>query len=221
MEVALEAAKLECVRGDRKLFSNISFSLSPCTLLQVTGTNGSGKTSLLRIICGLLTPESGEVRWQGANIRSLAEEYSSAFAYLGHRNGIKEELSSVENLRISAGLAGFELSHEEARDALKRVGLAGRENLPARFLSEGQKRRSALARLVACNTRLWVLDEVLASLDAAAVKLVESMIEEHLSKEGIAIVATHQELNVSAGSFQRLVLETGAPSSAGPLGSPA
>jgi heme exporter protein A len=162
-------------------------------------------------------PESGEVRWQGANIRSLGEEYSSSIAYLGHRNGIKEELSSIENLRISAGLAGFELGREEAKNALKQVGLAGRENLPTRFLSEGQKRRSALARLVACSTTLWVLDEVLASLDAAAVQLVESMIEGHLSKEGIAIVATHQELNLSAGSFQRLKLETGIPSSAGAL----
>jgi heme exporter protein A len=210
----LEAAKLECVRGDRRLFSDISFSLSPGSLLQITGTNGSGKTSLLRIICGLATPESGEVRWQGANIRSLGEEYSSSIAYLGHRNGIKEELSSVENLRISAGLVGFELSREAAKNALKQVGLAGREHLPTRFLSEGQKRRCALARLVACSTRLWVLDEVLASLDAAAVRLVESMIEGHLSNEGIAIVATHQELNPSVGSFQRLQLETGVPISA-------
>jgi heme exporter protein A len=210
----LEAAKLECVRGDRRLFSDISFSLSPGSLLQITGTNGSGKTSLLRIICGLASPESGDVRWQGANIRSLGEEYSSSIAYLGHRNGIKEELSSVENLRISAGLMGFELSREAAKNALKQVGLAGRENLPTRFLSEGQKRRSALARLLACDTKLWLLDEVLASLDAAAVRLVESMIEGHLSNEGIAIVATHQELNLSVGSFQRVQLETGVPISA-------
>ena len=180
--------------------------MTPGTLLQLTGPNGSGKTSLLRIICGLMTPENGEVRWQGAKIRSLGEEYSTAITYLGHRNGIKEELSPLENLRISTGLAGFDLSREQAQLALDRVGLAGRENLPTRFLSEGQRRRSALARLVACTTKLWVLDEVLASLDAAAVKLVESLIEAHLSKEGIAIVATHHELNLAAGSFQRLEL---------------
>jgi heme exporter protein A len=153
-----------------------------------------------------MPPENGEVRWKGARIRSLGEEYSTSITYLGHRNGIKEELSPLENLRISAGLAGFDLSREQAQTALKRVGLAGRENLPTRFLSEGQRRRSALARLVACTTELWVLDEVLASLDAAAVKLVESLIEAHLSKEGIAIVATHHELNLAAGSLQRLEL---------------
>jgi heme exporter protein A len=216
----LEVINLGCVRGHRSLFSGINFTIKPGTLLQVQGANGSGKTSLLRIICGLMAPENGEVRWQGAKIRSLGEEYSTSISYLGHRNGIKEELSSLENLRISTGLAGFELSHKEAQHALKEVGLAGRENLPARFLSEGQRRRSALARLVARSTKLWVLDEVLASLDAAAVKLVESLIEGHLSREGMAIVATHQGLNLTAGSFQRLELATGVPSGAASLGWP-
>jgi heme exporter protein A len=214
----LEVINLGCVRGHRSLFSGINFTIRPGTLLQVQGTNGSGKTSLLRIICGLMAPENGEVRWQGANIRSLAEEYSTDITYLGHRNGIKEELSSLENLRISTGLAGFDLSRERAQQALKQVGLSGRENLPARFLSEGQRRRSALARLVASSTKLWVLDEVLASLDTAAVKLVESLIEGHLNNEGMAIVATHQELNLSAGSFQRLELATGVPSGTESLG---
>lgn len=202
----LEVANLECVRGDRRLFSNVSFSVTPGTLLQVTGPNGSGKTSLLRIVCGLMTPEGGEVRWQGANIRSLAEEYSRSITYIGHRNGVKEELSSLENLRVSSGLAGFKVSREQAQQALGRTGLGGRENLPTRFLSEGQRRRSALARLLTCETTLWLLDEVLASLDQAAGLLVESIIGEHLNKGGMAIVATHQELQISAGSFQRLEL---------------
>jgi heme exporter protein A len=194
------------VRGDRLLFSNVSFSLTPGTFLQLTGPNGSGKTSLLRILCALMTPESGEIRWQGAQIRSLAEEYSRSVTYIGHRIAVKEELSSLENLRISSGLTGTEITIAEAQEALATLGLAGRENLPARFLSEGQRRRSALARLIICNTKLWLLDEVLASLDHAASKLIESIIGEHLNKGGIAIVATHQELHITAGSFQRLEL---------------
>lgn len=208
------------MRGDRRLFSNLSFSVTPGTLLQVTGPNGSGKTSLLRIVCGLMEPESGEVRWQGANVRSLGEEYSRSITYVGHRNGVKEELSSLENLRISSGLAGFDVSSEQARQALERTGLGGRETLPTRFLSEGQRRRSALARLLTCKTPLWLLDEVLASLDRAAGVLVEAIIGEHLNKGGMAIVATHQELQISAGSFQRLELATGVPSDAASPGWP-
>jgi heme exporter protein A len=194
------------VRGERLLFSNVNFSLIPGGFLQLTGPNGSGKTSLLRIVCGLMTPERGEIRWQGAQIRSLAEEYSRSITYIGHRNAVKEELNSLENLRISSGLAGIQVSREEAMQALDQVGLAGRENLPARFLSEGQRRRSALARLITCNAVVWVLDEVLASLDASAVGLVKSLIERHLNKGGMVILATHQELSLSSGSFQRLEL---------------
>jgi heme exporter protein A len=202
----LQVTNLGCVRGDRRLFSDVNFELGPGAVLQLTGPNGSGKTSLLRIVCGLMIPERGEIRWQGAQIRSLAEEYSRSITYLGHRHAVKEELSSLENLRISSGLAGFDVSAAQAKDALSQVGLAGRENLPARFLSEGQRRRSALARLICCRTALWVLDEVLASLDQAAVRLIEDIIGDHLSKGGMAIVATHQELHISAGSFQRLEL---------------
>lgn len=216
----LEVINLGCVRGHRTLFSDVNFTIKPGTLLQLQGPNGSGKTSLLRIVCGLMAPENGEVCWEGAKIRSLGEEYSRSLAYLGHRNGIKEELSSLENLRIAAGLAGFDLSRENAQAALKQVGLSGRENLPVRFLSEGQRRRSALARLVACNTRLWILDEVLASLDTAAVKLVESLIEGHLRNGGLAIVATHHDLNLPAGLFQHLELTTGVPGGTTSLESP-
>ena len=202
----LEAENLECIRGDRRLFSNLNFALRPGEFLQLTGPNGSGKTSLLRMICGLLAPAQGEIRWEGANIHTLREEYSTVLTYLGHRTAIKEELSALENLKISSALDGAAIQDAPARNTLKKMGLEGRELLPARLLSEGQKRRVALARLVLCNTSLWLLDEVLSSLDNTAVSLVLSLIEDHLGKGGMAIVSTHQEMNLSTSSFQRLEL---------------
>ena len=202
----LEATDLGCVRGDRRLFSDVNFALSPGSLLQVQGPNGSGKTSLLRLICGLLAPAEGEIRWQGANIHSLGEDYFNSLSYIGHRSGLKEELTPIENLRVTSGLAGTQLSQQQATSVLGKIGLSGREHLPARLLSEGQRRRTALARLLTSETSLWVLDEVLTSLDSSAVRFVTSLIEEHLNKDGIAVVATHHELDLSADSYQRLDL---------------
>lgn len=196
------------MRGDRRLFSGLDFAVSPGTFVQLTGPNGSGKTSLLRILCGLLAPAEGQVTWQGANIRSLGEEYFTAVTYLGHRHGVKDELSAVENLRISNALNGIAVSKDRALAVLQQMGLAGRELLPARLLSEGQRRRVALARLLVCETQLWLLDEVMTSLDKGAVVLVRSLIENHLAGGGIAIVATHQELELSAGVTKRLELAT-------------
>ena len=204
----LEVSKLGCVRGDRRLFSGLDLSVSPGTFVQLTGPNGSGKTSLLRILCGLLTPAEGEIAWQGANIRSLAEEYVAQVTYLGHRHGIKDELSAVENLRISNALNGVSSVKNVLFEVLGQMGLAGRESLPARLLSEGQRRRVGLARLIVSNTKLWLLDEVLTSLDKGAVSLVRSLIENHVAEGGIAIVATHQELELPSGRTKRLELTT-------------
>ena len=196
------------MRGDRRLFSNLDLSLAPGTYVQLTGPNGSGKTSLLRILCGLLAPAEGKVFWNGADIYSRREQYYTAVTYLGHRPGVKDELSALENLRIANALNGVEVSEGDARAALAQMGLSGRESLPARFLSEGQRRRVALARLLISQTRLWLLDEVLTSLDKGAVELVRSLITKHLNRGGIAIVATHQELELPAGVTKRLELTT-------------
>lgn len=202
----LEASNLECVRGERRLFTEISFSLQPGQMLQVFGPNGSGKTSLLRLVCGLMPPTDGEIRWRGENIRSLKEEYFSALTYLGHLNGIKDELSALENLRISSALAGVVVTEAEAGAALQRMGLGGRESLPAKVLSQGQRRRAALARLLVCRTTLWILDEPLTALDRAAVALVQSVLKEHLAKGGMVVLTTHQELDVDAASTRKIHL---------------
>ena len=202
----LEAQNLECTRGDRKLFRHLSFSTQPDTLVQLMGPNGSGKTSLLRMISGLLQPTEGQVRWEGTNICSLGEEYRALLTYLGHRNGLKEELSALENLRITSGLSGLDVDEMTRKEALTAMGLAGREHLPVRLLSEGQKRRAALARLMIAKTRLWFLDEVFTALDKSAVAFVKNLIESHLSNGGMAIIATHQELDLSASSFMRIEL---------------
>ena len=208
----LEAVNLGCIRGDRRLFKGLNFSANPGELVELRGANGSGKTSLLRILSGLAAPAEGEVRWQGNNIGSLGEEYSEAIAYLAHQNGVKDELTATENLRIANGVAGNALSKSEAQAVLERVGLGHQQNLPVRLLSAGQRRRVALARFLTSKGKLWLLDEVLTSLDDTAVRLSLQFIDDHLSNGGIAIIATHQELDLSADSVQRIDLSSGSVS---------
>jgi heme exporter protein A len=205
----LEAINLGCVRGPRRLFKGLNFSVKPGELIELRGANGSGKTSLLRILCGLAAAAEGEVRWQGKSIRSLGEEYSGAIAYLAHQNGIKDELSAIENLRIACGVAGNPLSRPDVQAILEQVGLSRQQNLPARSLSAGQRRRVALARLLASKATVWILDEVLTSLDDTAIKLSRQFIGGHLSNGGLAIIATHQELDLAADRVQRIELSSG------------
>jgi len=202
----LEVLKLGCIRGDRRLFSDLSFSAGAGELIELRGPNGSGKTSLLRILCGLSSPASGQVRWNGKNIRSLGEEYFRDVAYLAHQNAVKDELSALENLRIATGVAGNPLPKAQAQEVLERIGLKDRQHLPARVLSAGQRRRLAVARLLTIKATLWILDEVLTSLDDAAVRLSREFISDHIKNGGIAIVATHQDLNLSVERMQRIQL---------------
>jgi len=202
----LEVLNLGCARGERRLFSGLNFSLRAGDFLQAFGPNGSGKTSLLRIVCGLMAPVAGEVRWHGTNVRRLGEEYFGAIAYVAHQNGVKDELNPIENLRISSGVAGNALSKQEAQAVLERLGLGKQQHLPARLLSAGQRRRLALSRLLASRAKLWILDEPLASLDDDGATLARKLISEHLSNDGMAIIATHQEMILSAGQGQRIEL---------------
>jgi len=202
----LEVLKLGCIRGDRRLFSDLSFSATAGELIELRGPNGSGKTSLLRILCGLSSPAAGQVRWNGKNIRSLAEEYFRDVAYLAHQNAVKDELSALENLCIASGVAGNPLNKAQAQQVLERIGLKDRQHLPARVLSAGQRRRLALTRLLTSKATPWILDEVLTSLDDAAVRLSRDFISDHIKNGGMAIVATHQDLNLSVERMQRIQL---------------
>ena len=196
------------MRGDRSVFRDLSFSVSPGTFVQLTGPNGSGKTSLLRILCKLLAPAAGEVKWNGEEIHSLGEDYFTAVTYLGHKHGVKDELTAIENLLVSCSVSGIQLDEEKAAVALDKLGLGDRLRLQTRLLSEGQRRRVALARLAVSQARLWLLDEVMTSLDKNSVSLIRSLIEGHLATGGIAIVATHQDLQLTNVKTQRLELAT-------------
>ncbi len=202
----LEICNLACTRGDHQLFSGLNFSLSDGELMQVQGENGKGKTSLLRMLCGFLAPAAGEIRWRGQNIHDLDEEYYAEMVYLGHLNAIKDELNALENLHITAGLAGCEIDDKQAIEALRHMGLRGRETLPVKVLSQGQRRRVALARLLVGNAPLWILDEPLTALDVGAVGLMQELIGEHLAKSGMVIFTTHQPLEVAGVETRRLTL---------------
>jgi heme exporter protein A len=203
----LEASNLDCLRGGRTLFRGLSFSLQDGELLRIAGANGSGKTSLLKILCGLLSPDSGEVRWQGTPIRQLREDYSRHLVYLGHAPAVKDDLSAAENLAVACTLAGRTASQQQAQEALEGYGLPA-TGVPVRRLSQGQRRRAALARLLlSADAPLWLLDEPFAALDAAAARFTEELIARHVAQGGAAIYTTHQEANIGAAVLR--VIELG------------
>ncbi|HQR21017.1 MAG TPA: cytochrome c biogenesis heme-transporting ATPase CcmA [Burkholderiaceae bacterium] len=209
----IEAVDLTCERGERLLFSGLSFSAENGTLLRIAGPNGTGKTSLLRIMCALLEPTAGEIRWKGGNVRRLREEYWKDLAYIGHLNGVKDDLTVRENLRVSVRMAGRYASEQRLAQALDLVGLAGFEDKMARFLSQGQRRRVALARLyVSESVPLWILDEPFTALDVRGVAHLSALIARHVEGGGTVVLTTHQEVPVDAARRKRVDL--GSPAAA-------
>jgi len=190
----LEADDLACLKGDRMLFRGLALDLSAGELLRVAGPNGVGKTSLLRLLTGLALPEAGTVRWRGQSIRSAREEFHRELLYLGHAPALNDLLSPLENLRFACAAAGDQVDTETCMQALVRIGLADQLDLPARVLSQGQRRRVGLARLFLSSRRpLWVLDEPFTALDVGAVAALATTLSDHCAAGGMVVLTTHQD----------------------------
>jgi heme exporter protein A len=190
----LEALDLVCERGGRTLFRGLSLALNRGELLRIAGANGRGKTSLLRILCGLLAPSAGEVRWNGSPIASLREEFSRQLVYLGHAAALKDDLTGLENLRVMWLLAGkgMPVSGDALTEALHRLDVP--MSSPVKKLSQGQRRRVLLARLVLSEAQpLWLLDEPFAALDVAAARIIEALVAAQVARGGMVIYTSHQD----------------------------
>ncbi len=198
----LQASGLSCIRDDRVLFSELTFTLNVGQVLLLEGKNGSGKTSLLRILCGFREPDAGQICWCGECISD--SQYYADMAYIGHLDGIKKELTVFENLSVALALGRpgqYPLS-----DALVRVQLSGYEDVLVQALSAGQKRRLSLARLLVTQNRLWILDEPFTSLDKQGIKLTEILMTEHTASGGLIVLTSHHDLNLPAVDVQRIHL---------------
>ena len=202
----LEATRIECVRG-RRLFRDLSFRLEANQALHVGGENGSGKTSLLRIVAGLSPAESGEILWKGGRIGASGEDFRRDLVFIGHADALKGDLTPIENLRHALALAGVNVGNAALRNALAEQGLAGVADLPVKLLSQGQKRRAALARLwFSADKPLWVLDEPFAALDTASVERIASVVVAHVRGGGMTIFTTHQEIGLAGVQVQSIEL---------------
>jgi heme exporter protein A len=202
----LQTQNLAARRGDARLFADLSFSLSPGTTLLVTGPNGSGKTTLLRILAGLTAPADGHATWRGVPLRAFDPRLRAETLFVGHVPALKDELTALENLASLASLQGSAPTAEELRSALARWALSRQSALPARVLSQGQRRRVALARLTLCKRALWLLDEPGTALDDVGVSTLCSAIAEHLAAGGVSVIATHQPLELPRAAVQSLRL---------------
>lgn len=193
-DICLQARGLSCVRDDRELFNDLGFSLRPQQALLVEGRNGSGKSTLLRILCGIRRQDSGEVNWCGEAIDRLGTDYHAQLAYVGHTDGNKLDLTAEENLRIAQALdkpAGMSVA-----DALERVDLYDYEDVLARSLSAGQRRRLALARLLVTDCRLWILDEPFTAMDRQSRGVFSELLKSHTAQGGMLVLTAHHDIEL-------------------------
>jgi heme exporter protein A len=186
---------LSCVRGERLVFSGLEFAIDPGTALVLTGSNGSGKTSLLRVMASLTHPTAGHLAWPDGPVADDPERHHNRLHYVGHLDALKPVLSVRENLETWAQLHGG--TDKKIALALKKLRLEGFENIPGRYLSAGQRRRLSLARLAASDAPLWLLDEPTIALDAASVDAVRTLIAEHRTAGGMAVIATNVDLGIT------------------------
>ncbi|WJW76488.1 cytochrome c biogenesis heme-transporting ATPase CcmA [Thiohalobacter sp. IOR34] len=192
------------MRNERLLFQGLDFELCPHQALLVEGRNGSGKTTLLRVLCGIREADEGEILWAGEPIGNQLAEYHGEVAYIGHLDGIKRDLTVLENLQMACALG--RPSGMSLEEALERVVLPGYEDTPAHSLSAGQRRRVALARLLVTEARLWILDEPFTALDRHGIALFERLLEEHVAAGGMLVVTAHHEVRLNDVALQRIDL---------------
>jgi heme exporter protein A len=204
----LRVSNISCSRGNKPLFTDVSFELQAGQALHLEGDNGVGKTSLLRIVCGLSPADAGEVCWHDTTIQKNAAAFRSSLFYLGHGLSLKEELSALENLMSDAAVSGRSLSQIQALQALARMGLRGREHLPLRVMSQGQKRRTALARLLASQAPLWVLDEPFVALDVKAIDGLRGLLAEHVGNGGLVLFTSHQPVALVSSQGAAVAVQT-------------
>lgn len=202
----LRCENLTCVREDRILFNDLNFSIKMGDIVQVEGPNGVGKTSLFRLIIGLSLPYSGDIFWQETSILDDRENFYKSLLYLGHKTGIKPELTAIENLQFFQKLQSCR-AKVDLWNILAKVGLAGYEDVVSAQLSAGQQRRVALARLWLNDCPLWVLDEPFTAIDKSGVKVLEALFIEHAQRGGIVLLTTHQDLSIDHNLLTKVTLQ--------------
>jgi len=198
----LEGTGLSCIRDDRVLFEQLAFELVSGQVLLLEGKNGSGKTSLLRILCGFREPDAGDILWCGDAIKD--SQFYAQMAYVGHLDGIKKELTVLENLKMTLALSSS--GQYSIDEALAKVHLAGYDDILVQALSAGQKRRLSLARLLITENVLWILDEPFTSLDKHGIALIETLMTEHCANGGMIVLTSHHDIDLSDVDVQRINL---------------